>query len=92
MKLNSNYDINDVVLINSYGSDNPATGIIKAILFQQDGSTVYPVYKCSLGFEHTDKNGVQDNIIYVYELRHANIGGGEALYTILGKVGSIDND
>ena len=92
MKLTSTYDINDVVLISSYGSDNPAAGIIDAILFQQDGPTVYPIYRCSVGFGSIDENGVQNNTIYVYEPRHANIGGGEAMYTILGKIGSIDNN
>lgn len=92
MKLNSTYDINDVVLISSYGSDEPATGIIDAILFQQDGPTVYPAYRCSVGFGSTDENGVNNNTIYAYEPRYADVGEGEAMYTILGKVGNIDNN
>lgn len=92
MKLSSTYDINDVVLISSYDSNNPAAGIVEAILFQQDGPTVYPAYRCSVGFGSTDEDGVKNNTIYAYEPRHANIGEGEAMYTILGKVGSIDNN
>lgn len=78
---NSTYNIDDVVLIDSY-ADHTCTGVIEGVAFEKnDDNDIIPMYKCSIGLDH--------DIIYAYEPDHSVFDDGEASYKILKKVGEL---